>query len=132
MNPGAGDADFWAHIPNWAWPIIIAGIVGFFAYQLIKASETVAHTFGTIGRHIHERAIAPRRTAKKVEHIEQILLQTSDSLECATAYLVTDAEYHHASDIIIAENCPGVFNLLPKRISFTEFSRRWKEEGWRP
>lgn len=132
MTPGAGDGDFWSHVPTWMWPIIMVGILGFFVYQAVKASETVALTFGKIGRSIHERAIAPRRTLKRVEHIEQLLTQASDKLECATAYLVMDAEYHNDSDIIIAENCPGVFKLLPHRISFTEFSRRWNEEGWRP
>lgn len=122
---------FWAHVPGWMWPLFMATALAFFIYQAVKASETVAQAFGRLGRHIHERAIAPRRTLKRIEHIEQLLTQTSDKLDCATTYLVMDAEYHHESDILIAEKCPGIIRLMPPRVSYTEFSHRWKE-GWRP
>ncbi|RAV17528.1 hypothetical protein DQP57_00445 [Mycobacterium colombiense] len=109
----------------------MAGVLGLFLYELIKTSETVARIFGKAGRAVYDRVNAPRRTLRRVEHIEELLSQTSDKLECATTYLVIDADYHHQEDIILAENCPGVFRLLPKRIPFTEFSRKW-QEGWRP
>lgn len=131
MNPGAGDASFWEHIPAWAWPIIVAGILGFFLYQLVKASETVAITFGKIGKAIHDRASAPRRVASRLEHIENVLDRTSDKLDCAMSYLATDAAYHYDADIIVAEHCPDVIDLLPARISYTEFAKRWAC-GWRP
>lgn len=131
MNPGAGDAAFWGHIPTWAWPIVIAGIVGFFLYQLVKASETVAITFGKIGKAIHDRAAAPRRVATRLGHIEDVLDRTSDQLDCAMSYLAIDAAYHYDADIILAEKYPGLIKLLPPRISYTEFCRKWSE-GWRP
>lgn len=132
MTPSPADASFWAHVPNWMWPIVLAGILGFFVYEAIKASEQVARIFGGLGRRVHERAVAPRKTLDRVKHIEDMLLSTSDKLECATSYLVVDADYHNHADIIIAENCPRVFQLLPKRMPFSEFSRRWQEDGWRP
>ena len=111
-------------MPGWLWPIIIAGITGFFLYQAIKASELVAHWFGTLGKHINDRANGPARVLAKVEALQE-------SLDMTTAYLIIDAEYHQEADIVIAENCPGVLRLLPSRIPFTEFKHRWKN-GWRP
>jgi hypothetical protein len=100
-------------------------------WHAIRGSEAVAAKFGKVGRGIHERHAAPRRVLSKVAHIEELLNQTSDKLECATTYLVLDADYHHKSDIIIAERCPGVMTLLPKRMPYTEFSMLWST-GWRP
>lgn len=116
-------------MPTWLWPIIVAGVVGIFLYETIKASESVARVFGRIGKAIHNRA--PYRTAKRVEHIEQVLERTTDKLECATTYLALDAEYHHDAEIIIAESYPMLFKLLPPRLSFSVFSQKWAE-GWRP
>lgn len=113
-------------MPHWMWPLIIAGVIGFFLFEAIKASENVARVFGKLGK-----SIRGRTTARRLEKIEKVLLQTSDKLECATSYLVIDADYHHQADMVVAENCPTLFKLLPKRIPFTEFSRRWAE-GWRP
>jgi hypothetical protein len=119
-------------LPHWAWPIIVVGVVGLAIYQTIKASETVAHHFGVIGKRVFERASARRRLPKRLEHIEKLLMQASDKLECATAYLCLDAEHHNTADVLIAEHCPGVTMLLPQRVSYTEFCRRWNDEGWRP
>lgn len=133
MTPAAGDASFWAHLPPWMWALVVLpGVLGFFLFEVIKASEAVARVFGRVGRAIHERAVAPRRTLKRVEHIEQILERTTDKLECATSYLVIDAEYHHESDILIAEHAPAMLRILPRRMSFSEFAKRWTEDGWRP
>ncbi|WP_202376232.1 hypothetical protein [Mycobacterium intracellulare] len=104
----------------------MAGVVGFFLYEAIKASENVARVFGKLGK-----AIRNRTMGKRLEKIEEVLLHTSDKLECATSYLVIDADYHHQADMIVAENHPSLFRLLPKRMPFTEFSRMW-DEGWRP
>jgi hypothetical protein len=111
------------------WPILMAGILGFFLYEAIKTSESVARLFGKIGKHIHEIAITPRRTLARIESIEQILDRTTDTLECATSYLVIDADYHHHADVILAER--GVTMLLPKRIPYSDFRQRWSD-GWRP
>ena len=131
MTPEA-DPSFWAHMPTWIWPILAGGVIMVVIYEAVKASETIARVFGKIGKAIHERAVAPRRTEKRVEHIEEILERTSDKLECATSYLVLDAEYHHEADVIIAEHAPAVLRILPKRMSFVDFSRKWMDEGWRP
>lgn len=101
-------------------------------YEAVKASEAIARVFGRVGHAIHERAIAPRRTLRRVEHIEEILERTSDKLECATSYLVIDAEYHHEADVLIAEHAPAMLRILPRRMSFVDFSRKWTEDGWRP
>jgi hypothetical protein len=106
------------------WPIIIAGIAGYFLYHAIKASETLANLFGKLGRRIRDRATRGDRTLQKIEVIQE-------HLEVATAYLVDDADWHCTADIIIAENYPKLLTLLPARIPFTEFKRRWKM-GWRP
>lgn len=124
MNTVTISDAFWNHMPTWLWPVIAIGIVGFVVYQLIKASESVSRLFGSAGRHIRDRATVPKRTLKLVERLE-------DSLECAMTYLVDDAEWHDDADIIITESCPKVRNLLPARISFTEYRKRWRE-GWRP
>jgi hypothetical protein len=131
MSPVNVPDGFWSHLPGWMWPIILAGILGFFLNWAIKASETVAGHFGRFGRAIHHRANAPHRVAQRIEHIEEVLERTSDNLECASTYLVLDAEYHHQEDVIIAENCPNVIKLLPKRMPFSDFARLWKT-GWRP
>lgn len=125
MNPPVTPTDyFWAHLPSWVWPIIAIGIVGVMLYQAIKASKSVADLFGGLGKSIHFKATVPKRTLKTVERLE-------DNLECAMTYLVDDAEWHDDADIIIAESCPKVRTLLPARIPFTEYRKRWRE-GWRP
>lgn len=126
------DASFWAHMPIWIWPIIAGGVLMVVVYEAVKASEAIARVFGRVGHAIHERAIAPRRTLSRVEHIEEILERTSDKLECATSYLVIDAEYHHEADVLIAEHAPAMLRILPRRMSFVDFSRKWTEDGWRP
>lgn len=131
VTPSPSDASFWSHVPNWMWPIILTGILAFFLYEAIKTSENVARVFGKLGKHIRERAVAPNRTLDRVKNIEELLNQANDKMDCATAYLVTDADYHHDADIIIAEKCPKVFQHLPKRVPYTEFAERWAE-GWRP
>ena len=118
-------------LPHWAWAFVVAGTIGLAVYQVVKASEQVAHHFGVIGRRVYERASARRRLPKRLEHMECLLTEMSGRLECATAYLVVDANYHSEADVIIAENCPGVTKLLPRRVSYSEFVHRWNE-GWRP
>lgn len=119
-------------MPIWIWPIIAGGVLMVVVYEAVKASEAIARVFGRVGHAIHERAIAPRRTLSRVEHIEEILERTSDKLECATSYLVIDAEYHHEADVLIAEHAPAMLRILPRRMSFVDFSRKWTEDGWRP
>jgi hypothetical protein len=118
-------------MPAWLWPIIVAGIVGFFLYEAIKASESLASVFGRLGKRINEKATAPKKALERVKNVEKLLDETVDKLDCATAYMVADTEYHHAADILIAENCPAVLKLLPLRITYSEFCRRW-HDGWRP
>lgn len=114
---------FWTHIPSWAWPLIILGVLGFFLVQVIRASETVARVFGWPGRKIHNSA-SNQRTQRQLARIE-------DTLDCALTYLVADQEYHDVADLLIATHYPGVTHLLPTRIPFAEHQRRWRE-GWRP
>lgn len=133
MNPSNLPDGFWNHLPAWIWPaIILPGIIAFFAYEVIKGSEKFASLFGRIGRRIHERATAQKKTLLTVERIEHALEQATDNLECATAYLVTvDAPWHLEANVIIAEEAPHVFSLLPPRIPFIDFKRKWRE-GFRP
>lgn len=131
MTPGAGDASFWGHVPAWMWPIILTGILGFFLFEAIKTSESVAGLFGRVGRYINNRGTGASRLLKRIDHIEHMLQQTDEKLEVAVTYLVIDADWHHTSDMLIAENNPTLFRLLPKRMPYTDFYRRW-QEGWRP
>ena len=132
MSPvGSSDASFWAHIPSWMWPVILMGILGFFVYEAIRGSEKIASVFGHVGQRIYDRASAPRKALSHIEHIEDLLNAASDKLECTTTYLVLDAEWHHQADLIIAESYPQILQRLPKRLPYTEFSRKWGE-GWRP
>lgn len=126
MSPGDVPMSdvFWSHMPSWVWPIIAIGIVGFCLYQAIKASEVVARCFGRVGNHIRGKATLGKRTLNRIERI-------GDDLDCAITYLVDDADWHNDADVIIAERCPKVMNLLPARIPFTEYQRRWRA-GWRP
>lgn len=130
MTPSPTDF-FWGHVPGWEWQIIIWGIAAFFAVQVyhfiaqvIKGSEGVAKLFGRVGVRMHNNAGEDRRILKRLE-------RSSDKLECATAYLVDDAEWHDEADDIIDEHCPRVMRLLPKRIPFEEYAHRWRD-GWRP
>lgn len=125
MAPGP-DGSFWSHLPGWSWPIIIAGVLCAFLYEAAKASETVARVLGKLGKLIHENS-GKRKMDKKLDRIEATLDRTSDKLDCAMAYLAVDAEWHQDADIVIAEHCPRVMVLLPGRIPFTEFARRWKD-----
>jgi len=113
------------------WPILMTGLLLFFVYEGIRGSEKIASIFGRFGRGVYERTNIPSRALKRIEHIEEMLERTSDKLECATTYLMIDAEWHQETNVIIAENCARVVGLLPQRIPFTEFSRRW-DDGWRP
>lgn len=111
-------------LPHWMLPVMVVGLAGFFLYEAIRGSSAVAHIFGKAGRKIRERATRARRMDARLERME-------DQLECATAYLVDDAQYHFEADIIVNENYPHLTRLLPTRIPFTEFKRKWCE-GWRP
>lgn len=154
MTPSPTDI-FWGHIPSWGWTLIIVpGILGFFLYQAIKASEGVATVFGTVGKHIHAKSV--ERAARKVnrsnnitlpglellqaemsrvlrhmESLEKELARATDGLECATTFLVDDTHWHHEVDVILAEAFTAGTVLLPHRIPFSEFQRRWRD-GWRP
>ena len=142
---------FWTHVPGWAWPIIIAGILAFFLVQSIRAYDSFAKLFGTVGIWLHERAT--ERAMRRVKHgagvdvrllqkemlsvldyvkrMESNLSRATDDLECAIAYLVSDAQWHHSVDILLAEHFPDGSVELPNRMPFSLFSHRWKE-GWRP
>ncbi len=146
--PGATDG-FWSHIPSWGWPLIVAGIVGFFILQAIRASEGAAKVFGRLGEYIHHRAaerslaLAGHRSGVDVsllqEEMERVLAlmermeanldKSTEDLECAIAYLVEDATWHHTVDVLFAERFPS--HRLPARIPFSVFSTRWRD-GWRP
>lgn len=147
--PSTPDA-FWTHIPSWAWPIIVAGIIAFFLVQSIRAYDNVAKLFGTVGRFLHDRAT--EKAMRRVKHagvdiqllqremlsvldyvkrMEANLLRATDELECAIAYLVSDAQWHHSVDVLLAEHFPDGTVELPGRVPFSTFSHRWKE-GWRP
>ena len=115
---------FWQHVPVWLWPIIIAGVAGFFVYEAIRASKTIAALFGGLGDRIHNRG-------KRLARIEDALERTNDKLDCALEYLISDQCWHFEADIIVAENYPGLTKLLPRRISWFDWKRRW-ESGWRP
>jgi hypothetical protein len=139
---------FWQHIPGWEWPALTAGVVAYFVLQGVRAFEGFAKFFGNFGEKIHSRATerAMRRVKRDgvdvtllqqemlrvlslVERMEDNLAKSTDDLECAIAYLVDDAQWHHQVDIIFAEKFPKV--SLPARIPFSLFSIRGRE-GWRP
>lgn len=129
MSPVNTPDYFWAHVPSWAWPVIVVGILACFAAfimtfiaQAMKASETVAKLFGGFGRRIYDQS--GRRVLERLD-------ERADRLECAAAYIVDDTDWHTEADILLAEVCPGVTRLLPSRVPFTEFTKRWRE-GWRP
>jgi hypothetical protein len=150
VTPSPTDA-FWGHVPGWAWPLIVVGILAFFLVQAIKGYESVAKLFGSAGRILHERAT--QKAMKRVERgagvdvkllqeemsnvlgyvqrMESSLARTTDDQECAMAYLVSDASWHHNVDIILAEHFPHGSLELPHRVPFSMFSQRWRE-GWRP
>jgi hypothetical protein len=115
---------FWQHVPVWLWPVIIAGVAGFFVYEAIRASKTIAALFGGLGDRIHSRG-------KRLQRIEASLEQTNDKLDCAMEYLADDCAWHYETDIIIGENYPGLTKLLPYRIPFTQWKQKWAA-GWRP
>src|SRR6516164_9560206 len=125
MSPVNTPDYFWAHFPNWVWPFLIAGVLGFFIVQAvhglasaIKASEGVSKLFGGLGRRLYNHS--GRRVLERLD-------QTADRLECAAAYIVDDTEWHTEADVIMAEECLGLRRKLPTRIPFTEFQRRWRE-----
>ena len=142
---------FWTHIPSWAWPIIVVGILAFFLVQSVRAYENVAKLFGGFGQWLHDRAT--EKAMRRVKHgagvdvrllqqemlnvleyikrMEVNLTRATDDLECAIAYLVSDAQWHHSVDILLAEHFPDGSVELPNRIPFSIFSHRWRE-GWRP
>lgn len=146
-----GDDGFWGHLPGWAWPIVITGIVAFFVVQAIKGYESVAKLFGNIGTRMHDRATekAFTRASKGsgvdvkllkeemsnvleyMKRMESSLSRSTDDLECAIAYLVSDAAWHYQVDILLAEHLPAGTVALPHRVPFSMFSQRWRE-GWRP
>lgn len=132
MSPVNMPDSFWSHVPQWMWPIIISGLVGFFIYQALKASESFANIFGKIGRRIYARATLDRRLELRLDQIQSVLDTTADNLQCATAYLVVvDTPWHLEADVIIAHAAPHVTELLPPRVSYLDFSKRWRA-GWRP
>lgn len=133
MTPSLTDV-FWDHFPNWAWPIIVVGIlamvIGFVvqaASSLIKAYEPIAKIFGRAGRSLYDNA-----NKRKLDRIEaSITSRNWAALECAVAYLIDDNEWHYDAEIVISEHAPKVLRLLPHRIPFSEYKERWKA-GWRP
>lgn len=127
----SGDGAVWAHIPTWVWPVIVAGVVGFFTYEALRASQSLGGVLRSLRRAFRRFAPTPRKVLAHIERIEAMLAETMDRLDCATAYLIEDADYHHSADIIIAECYPGLTKLLPRRISYSDFVARWKK-GWRP
>lgn len=132
MTPVQIPDAFWSHIPSWVWPVVVAGLIGFFLYEGIRGSEAVAGTFGKVGRRIRDRASRPRRMEERLEHMQNVLDSTADGLECATAYLVcVDIPYHHEADLVIAQAAPHITKLLPPRVTYLDFSKRWRE-GYRP
>lgn len=132
MSPVNVPDGFWAHIPSWLWPVIAAGIIGFFAWEAIRASESIAGVFGRAGKKIYERANRLNRMQSTIERIEETLDKTSDNLECATTYLVVvDTPWHHETEIILSEEAPHILRLLPARQPFIDFKKQWRE-GWRP
>ena len=119
-------------LPHWTVPFIVVGVVGFFLYEAIRGSSAVARVFGKVGLRIRERATRAKRMEERLEHMQNVLDSTADGLECATAYLVcVDTPYHHEADLIIAQAAPHVTKLLPQRVTYLDFSRRWRE-GYRP
>jgi hypothetical protein len=118
-------------MPAWIWPIVVVGIAGFFIFHAIQTSEAVAKVFGKLGLRAHEKATRLRRILAHTERIEEILEGTNDKLECATAYLVLDADWHRETNMILAENYPNMAKVLPARLPYTVFAKRWRE-GWRP
>jgi hypothetical protein len=135
---GPGDVkvpdSFWSSIPVWLWqPIVVAGVLGFFLYEAARGSEKLAAILGPLGKKIHQRANRVRRAQLAIERIESALELVTDTLECATAYLATvDTPWHHEAEIIIAEKAPGLIRLLPTRQPYSDFKRKWRDEGWRP
>lgn len=111
------------------WPVIIAGILGFFAFEAIKASEKVAEVFGRLGRNIYHGS--RHDTFRRVQRLEEQQREFERRMERANAYLVKDVEYHLEADTIIAARCPGTLALLPARISWSDFQDKW-DAGWRP
>ena len=131
MEPPEMDHSFWQHFPHWVWSIIVVSVAVFFLYEAVKNSAAVAAVFGRLGKAIYDRAVAPSRVLDHVRDMERVLERTADRLECATAYLVLDAEYHHEADLIVAESFPALLKLLPSRVPYTDFQARWAS-GWRP
>lgn len=130
MLPSPSSDPFWAHVPDWLWPVIVGGFVCLIIKQGIEASDSVAGLFGKAGRYLRNRAVEKQPYFKEIKFIKGELMEMRREQEITFAYLVTDAQWHNKVDIILAER--GVLKSLPPRIPFSEFDRKWREEDWRP
>lgn len=132
MNPSMSDY-FWAHMAaythGWIWPLALIGMAGLFLYEGIRLSEAVAKIFGKFGLRIHERATRIKRVLAHSQHIEELLENYSEKLECATAYLILDADWHRETDMMVRDRYPTL--RLAPRTPYTTFAQKWRE-GWRP
>lgn len=143
--------DFWNKLPTWlVWVFLTLLVLGFVGARLVEAYPLAAKVIPFLGRYwrnrakrrdevIEERAkelaaeitenMKPPDYEATMRHINHRLQLIEFSEEINQAYLIEDAKWHWAADIVIAET--GSILRFPPRISYSEFSRKYRE-GWRP
>ena len=151
-------SDLLDRLPSWAAPFILFAVMAyFFVSRFSEASESVAKLVPIFGKYWHKRGL--RREQEKENQIMELVetvarrlpprpdyevlsqemdrirvrLQYMESMELINqAYLIEDAKWHAHVDISWKEHPCARCDLLPARVSYTEFVRKWRDENWRP
>lgn len=147
---------FWEQIPTWAAPTIVFVVVAI--YILARASEAyegIAKLVPIFGKYWHNKAADKDRQIQErasklaldiaakikppdyealsvqVTHLTALVEAMEITQGINQAYLVEDAKWHLLVDVAAAEAKEWTLHL-PPRLAYSEFSRKWREEGWRP
>lgn len=148
--------DLLAHVPDWIAPFILVAVtILFFVSRFAEAYEGVAKMIPILGKHWRKRALKNRQKreseiaslvdtvadriprpdyealSQELEHVK-LRLQYMESMELINqAYLIEDAKWHNHVDVAWGED-PDPHFVLPDRLAYTEFVRKWRDEKWRP
>ena len=151
------DGAIWNYVPTWAGPAIVLAILTLYILsRAAEASESVAKCIPVLGKTWRERGLRRSKQeddriesmakrvlektrpfdyealSKQLAHIQAQIRAMEITEQINQAYLVEDARWHSYVDVAAAEGLMGAKIKLPPRIAYTEFSRKWREEGWRP
>ena len=123
-------------MPGWSWPIIIAGLVGFFLFQAIQAFEGVSKIFGPVGRKIYDRKtrLSAKRAGlqqweladlrRQVEFLSRAVDELRNRDEMNWAFTLSDTQWHRNYEFFCADK--GVIPM--PRVSYMEFRDKWLRE----